>query len=336
MLIIDSRDPIDYHTLHIRHAINLFDSAVMRKQLVSDKMSINELLVKYSNIDLINTNLKELNFVVYDHKSEHTNQLEYENEFSVILLRKLVQKYTTNVSFLSGGFKQFHEQYADLCESTSSMIHTTSVSTMFHESATGDLLNMTTNRQQASHHHHQLLTRNDSESKDTFGTEPIGPKKPRQLKLSHSLSTYAFDGLTASSGASSLSSPTLHDVYEQNHSLSSPFNPNPLLLITNKSNSSLSSLGSGGGSTAGGASNTGPKIRQPTKILSYLYLGSEEDASCKLTMDTLGITNVLNVSVNCQKPDFIGEQNFLRIPVNDGPFDKILPYFDQAFNFIGN
>ena len=48
-----------------------------------------------------------------------------------------------------------------------------------------------------------------------------------------------------------------------------------------------------------------------------------------------GITYVLNVSTSCQKPPFIPEGQFLRIPVNDNYSDKLLPYFQDAFQFLG-
>lgn len=78
-----------------------------------------------------------------------------------------------------------------------------------------------------------------------------------------------------------------------------------------------------------------PTIREPTQILSYLYLGSQEDALSGATLSALGITNVLNASMNCPKSEFISDENFLRISVNDGHTAKIRPFFDVAFRFIG-
>ena len=80
--------------------------------------------------------------------------------------------------------------------------------------------------------------------------------------------------------------------------------------------------------------STPPSIREPTRILDYLFLGSQEDALSRATLDALGITNVLNVSVSCPKPDFIPDANFLRISVNDGHVAKIKPFFDVAYRFI--
>jgi dual specificity MAP kinase phosphatase len=54
-----------------------------------------------------------------------------------------------------------------------------------------------------------------------------------------------------------------------------------------------------------------------------------------LQLKELNITNILNVSVSCPKPEFINEANFLRIPVNDGHSEKILPFFELAYQFIG-
>jgi hypothetical protein len=47
---------------------------------------------------------------------------------------------------------------------------------------------------------------------------------------------------------------------------------------------------------------------------------------------------VINVSITGQKAPFLDEnddEHFLRIPVNDCLNALLLPYFDQAFSFIG-
>ena len=44
---------------------------------------------------------------------------------------------------------------------------------------------------------------------------------------------------------------------------------------------------------------------------------------------------MLNVSIACPKACFISDDNFLRIPVNDGHVAKISPFFDIAYRFIG-
>ncbi|XP_053207674.1 dual specificity protein phosphatase 16-like [Panonychus citri] len=72
----------------------------------------------------------------------------------------------------------------------------------------------------------------------------------------------------------------------------------------------------------------------PTKILPFLYLGSQHDAYNKELLKTHNITYELNVSITCPKPDFVQESHFMRIPVNDNYSEKLLPYFPMAFNFL--
>lgn len=49
-----------------------------------------------------------------------------------------------------------------------------------------------------------------------------------------------------------------------------------------------------------------------------------------------GIEYIINLSVNCPQPDhFKDDEHFLRIPVNDSYQDKLLPYFEEAFKFLG-
>lgn len=43
----------------------------------------------------------------------------------------------------------------------------------------------------------------------------------------------------------------------------------------------------------------------------------------------------MNVSTTCPQPDFLPEGHFMRIPVNDTYSEKLIPYFPQAFNFLG-
>lgn len=44
---------------------------------------------------------------------------------------------------------------------------------------------------------------------------------------------------------------------------------------------------------------------------------------------------MLNLSVSCPKADIVPDEHFLRIPVNDTHLEKLLPYFDEAFTFLG-
>ncbi|XP_045599102.2 uncharacterized protein [Procambarus clarkii] len=72
----------------------------------------------------------------------------------------------------------------------------------------------------------------------------------------------------------------------------------------------------------------------PTRILPFLYLGSQHDASNRQLLSDYNILYELNVSVSCPKPDFVQESHFMRIPVNDNFSEKLFPYFNDAFNFI--
>jgi hypothetical protein len=267
---------------------------------------------------------------VYDQKSEHTNQLDYEADFAVILLRKLTQKYAASVSFLSGGLVDFSLNYPSLCVKSPAALRSRTSSTT---TAMQRMESLESSLEAATPNPDAM---NVSPPTSTLSSPQVLMRKPpRQLKLSHSLSTFGFFDSSASSPGlgTSTASEALH---ESSHPFSNSNNSNSNNSSYN--NSSLSSLRSSDSSSTltHSGSATHAAIRQPTKILSYLFLGSEEDACCQATMEALGITSVLNVSVTCRKPAFIKDQNFLRIPVNDGPADKILPFFDIAYRFIGN
>lgn len=47
------------------------------------------------------------------------------------------------------------------------------------------------------------------------------------------------------------------------------------------------------------------------------------------------ITYELNVSNSCPKSEYVQESHFMRIPVDDNYTDKLLPYFNRAFQFLG-
>ena len=74
----------------------------------------------------------------------------------------------------------------------------------------------------------------------------------------------------------------------------------------------------------------------PTRILPFLYLGSQQDAHNRSLLADYNITYEVNVSTNCPQPDFIQDSHFLRLPVNDSYGEKLLPYFVRATQFIGN
>jgi hypothetical protein len=278
---------------------------------------------------------------VYDHKSEHTNQLDYENDFAVILLRKLTHKYAASVSFLTGGFADFVEKYPNSCVKSLLRSRNNSSTSALPRM---DSIDSSNNSFEASNV--EMLLNSSPQTSTLSSPQVLMRRTPRQLKLSHSLSTFGFFDNSPTVGRHSSSSCA---IVTEGASESSPNSSSSLSKFSNNySSSSSSSLKSSdststltaqsSGSSSSTAAQTNlapPQLRQPTKILSYLYLGSEEDACCAATMEALGITSVLNVSVSCKKPGFIKDQNFLRIPVNDGPADKILPFFDIAYRFIG-
>ncbi|EJD74753.1 tyrosine-protein phosphatase vhp-1 [Loa loa] len=73
----------------------------------------------------------------------------------------------------------------------------------------------------------------------------------------------------------------------------------------------------------------------PTQILPFLYLGSQQDAMDSSLLSKYGIKYVINLSVNCPKPDALNQDDhFMRIPINDTYQAKLLPHFDDAFKFL--
>ena len=48
-----------------------------------------------------------------------------------------------------------------------------------------------------------------------------------------------------------------------------------------------------------------------------------------------GIEYVLNVSATCPQSPFVADSKFLRVPVNDGHHDRLLPFFTDVFQFLG-
>uniref|UniRef100_A0A915L646 protein-tyrosine-phosphatase n=1 Tax=Romanomermis culicivorax TaxID=13658 RepID=A0A915L646_ROMCU len=75
-------------------------------------------------------------------------------------------------------------------------------------------------------------------------------------------------------------------------------------------------------------------VQGPTKILPFVYLGSQQDVLDEETLKKYGIEFVLNLSTTCPKPDHLQEEHFLRIPVQDSYSEELLPYFEEAFEFL--
>ena len=73
----------------------------------------------------------------------------------------------------------------------------------------------------------------------------------------------------------------------------------------------------------------------PTRVLNYLYVGSQQDVLNEDIMRANGINYVLNVSKTCPSPTHIAPGHFHRIPVRDNYGEKLLPWFEDAMNFIG-
>ncbi len=72
----------------------------------------------------------------------------------------------------------------------------------------------------------------------------------------------------------------------------------------------------------------------PTRVLNYLYVGSQQDVLNEDIMRANGINYVLNVSKTCPSPTHIAPGHFHRIPVRDNYGEKLLPWFEDAMNFI--
>uniref|UniRef100_A0A0N5AAC6 protein-tyrosine-phosphatase n=1 Tax=Syphacia muris TaxID=451379 RepID=A0A0N5AAC6_9BILA len=73
----------------------------------------------------------------------------------------------------------------------------------------------------------------------------------------------------------------------------------------------------------------------PTKILPFLYLGSEQDALDSSVLNKFNIQYIINISVNCPQPEAVKQEgHFMRIPINDSYGEKLLPYFEDAFKFL--
>jgi hypothetical protein len=265
---------------------------------------------------------------VYDFNSEHTNQLDFDRSHVILLLKKLAAKYQS-VSFLTGGLLDVKLNYPHLCSTTTT--------TASQQSQTTTTTTTTTPSQS------QLKLA-------ASATTNLINLKPKQIKFTHSLSTYDIDLCSTDASPLMSNSSTSANAKQQsssslaNSSIKTSLSVTSLLGRVNSQStgdmsSSVTSVNAHGGGGGGGCSGECsdaelPKVG-PTEILSFLYLGSQDDALSEATLKHLNITNILNVSATCPKPDFIEDAHFLRISKNDGHGEKILPFFDIAFRFIG-
>lgn len=313
LLIIDSRCTADYDTLHIKNAINIPYSKIIKRKLLNDKISIIELLMKNSTSTYL---FDEVNIVVYDKHTEHSNQLveatdtdntPSDHAFSLILLAKLAQKFNS-VSFLSGGFVDFKDTFTDLCYTSNPGRNSSNMppgSSITPNSSTNSSVTNTPTTE----------TINPTDKVDSEAL--VNQFKRKKHVLNHSISSY--DTIEYFRQTSSLLKNNSNSTLDQVPLLNEDVSSGSASLMKSKCTPD------GGGS---------PVIRDPTRILSHLYLGSQEDALSGATLKQLGITNVLNVSISCPRPEFIADANFLRISVNDGHAAKIRPFFDVAYRFI--
>lgn len=72
-----------------------------------------------------------------------------------------------------------------------------------------------------------------------------------------------------------------------------------------------------------------------SRVLPYLYLGNEQDASDCNLLQRLGINRVLNVTSHA--PGYHEQSGIIykQLPANDSGHQNLKQYFEQAFAFIG-
>ncbi len=295
-------------------------------------------------------NEHQIRFVVYDTQSEHTNQLDQSKSFTLLLIKKLVQKYNKSVSFLSGGFECFKSKYSNLCQSSQS----------FSDSSKRDRFVPSLNapNKQSKNKHNFVLKKpilNFKSSKSVSFDEAPQHESSQVSKLVVDSSSPQVTTLPLSNKPKSDES-EMNDnakVFETNRPKTMSITSrrkfksmfgfflddesiNAKTLVANDNIAhKLASFSSAISTLTNSENKNEPrKLREPTKILDFLYLGSQEDALCEATLNALNIKCILNVSVDCLKPDFIADAQFLRIPVNDGHGARILPFFDIAYQFI--
>uniref|UniRef100_F7C617 protein-tyrosine-phosphatase n=1 Tax=Monodelphis domestica TaxID=13616 RepID=F7C617_MONDO len=86
-----------------------------------------------------------------------------------------------------------------------------------------------------------------------------------------------------------------------------------------------------------GSSSCGTPLHDqggPVEILPFLYLGSAQHAARRDTLDALGITALLNVSLDCPN-HFEAHYQYKCIPVEDNHKADIGSWFLDAIEFIG-
>ncbi|XP_031566438.1 dual specificity protein phosphatase 16-like [Actinia tenebrosa] len=113
LLIIDSRSFLEYNDGHVTQSINIGCSKLIKRRLISNKITIHELLKGTSE----ETTQDHCQVVVYDQSTMDTSSLAKDN-FMFVILNKLVKSFK-DVCFLKGGFSYFSKTFPELCESHS-------------------------------------------------------------------------------------------------------------------------------------------------------------------------------------------------------------------------
>lgn len=98
LLIIDSRSFLEYNDGHVTQSINIGCSKLVKRRLISNKVTIHE-LIKGTMEDSLETD----KIIVYDQETLDTDALSKDN-FMYVVLNKLVKGFK-DVCFLKGEFK---------------------------------------------------------------------------------------------------------------------------------------------------------------------------------------------------------------------------------------
>lgn len=73
----------------------------------------------------------------------------------------------------------------------------------------------------------------------------------------------------------------------------------------------------------------------PTKVLPFLYLGSEVDAQSEDILKTCRVKYILNASHTAVDSPYCKTGHYLKIPIKDNSSENIVAWFQTAFDFIG-
>ena len=116
VLVLDTRSAEEYLNGYISGSVHVCCNGVLLRRLRNGTLKIESLLncaeakQKYA----VAKESEHVNIVVCDQSTHHVGQLAADS-IAAMMLRK-ISKDCKFVSFLSGGFCDFHEQYGQLCE----------------------------------------------------------------------------------------------------------------------------------------------------------------------------------------------------------------------------